>query len=205
MLKPDSPKIPYVTEIQSNHCIIDVLYHSAIYIHHHAIGPGDNQWPKGPIALRIRDLVSIMLSFGDVQLDIFTPNIENLTMNLEGVAELDSIEGLSTTMHFIFSQMFTAMLELGDTKQSEVHWISTGLEELRNACQAKKLPSAMSVSDIDKIAFPHDALATNQRYAYRQRELNLPVDILQVGAYDGKRHGAHGAIGTSTYRIWLAT
>jgi hypothetical protein len=27
------------------------------------------------------------------------------------------------------------------------------------------------------------------------------MSIPQVGEYDGKRHGAHGAIGTLTYRV----
>jgi hypothetical protein len=31
------------------------------------------------------------------------------------------------------------------------------------------------------------------------------IDVSQVGAYDGKPHGAYRAIGTLTCRIWLAT
>jgi hypothetical protein len=80
-----------------------LLQHGSLFIAHHAIVRGTQSWSKGRGGVRFREIVSILVSFGPVHLDIVTLNVENNTQFPTRIADLDQIENLNTTLHVAFN------------------------------------------------------------------------------------------------------
>jgi hypothetical protein len=80
-------------------------------------------------------------------------------MHLQVITYPSTTKGLTTAFRFVFSPAWASSLRLGDDEHDDVHRVTMDLTEIRRACSDMSTPEAEPVSDLDKIAFAHSALA----------------------------------------------
>jgi hypothetical protein len=144
----------------------------------------------------------MLLSFGDVQFDIITPNIENVTQNLENIPNLDTIANLTPVIHFVLSPTFASMLDLGalehdQVQHDDVYWVTPKMPELRDTCRDMAPINVVPTSDIERITFAHNALAHNKRRLYRMRILKELLEQTQELLRPLAPHRPETALGDS--------
>jgi hypothetical protein len=171
MINSDTVSILPETDVFG--CMYAILQHASLVTHIHVIYPDDNKWPQGEAGSWFRHIMSILLSYGDVNLELVTLNIENISMHLHVVADPSTIKGLTTSVHFLVCSLWASLLRSSDVAHDDVYWVTTDVAELGRACSDMSAPDAKPTSDTDRNAFAHQALAHNKHFFYQVRQRKL--------------------------------
>jgi hypothetical protein len=116
MIKQDTISFPDTFDTPNS--LPTLLQHDSLFMADRTTGGGNDQWPNCKTSPRFRHIVSTLVSFGPVHLNIVTLNVENITRSPARIADLDQIEDLNSMLHLTFTAEYTAMLYLdGDTYQ----------------------------------------------------------------------------------------
>jgi hypothetical protein len=108
-----------------------LLQHESLFMADHTVGRGNNQWPNCKISPRFREIISTLVSFGRLHLDIVTLNVENITQFPAPMADLHRIENLNTTLYVAFTQEYTTMLGLDGEDVQDATWPLTSMQQFR--------------------------------------------------------------------------
>jgi hypothetical protein len=157
-----------------------LLQYDSIFIHEYMLQGVSDVWPRditpyiaASSGKFFVDVLSTLLSFGPVHLDLITLNVENITQTPMIIVDLDKVPNLTTPLHVGFTLYWAKMLDLEERKEEDATWVTASTTELRGTCQRISAADAVPVTNLEKFTFASAAIAYNKGWINGQKARSL--------------------------------
>jgi hypothetical protein len=157
-----------------------LLQYDSIFMHEYMFQGVSDVWPQDITPYTAAssdkffvDVLSTLLSFGPVHLNLITLNVENITQTPMIIVDLDKIPNLTTPLHVAFTLYWAKMLDLEERKEEDATWVTASTTELQGACQRMSATDAVPVTNLKKFTFASAAVAYNKGWINGQKARDL--------------------------------